>query len=285
MGHHRKNSVVGIGTALVVAVTLLVAGCTRSIPVAEPTTAAPSTAAPDSSTSLGGSTAAPTTATPVPPRPVVRGIAENLASVPLPAIAAATKRGGTSNPVRPVDEEPLTSDGKPEVLYVGAEFCPYCAGERWAMVVALSKFGTFSGLTTIHSSEGDVPTLSFLDATYSSEFVSFNPIELQGQDREPLEEATEAERALFERLGRGGFPFIDFGGTAVQSGGSVDVTNLIDRDPEEIAATLAASTDSDTDPTSLEGNVNAVAGGFITTICGLTGDQPAEVCAAFDTTI
>ena len=41
---------------------------------------------------------------------------------------------------------PLTSGGKPEMLYIGAEYCPYCAAERWAMIVALSRFGTFSGL-------------------------------------------------------------------------------------------------------------------------------------------
>src|SRR5690348_15801045 len=26
----------------------------------------------------------------------------------------------------------LTADGKPRVLYVGAEYCPYCAAQRWA---------------------------------------------------------------------------------------------------------------------------------------------------------
>ena len=31
-------------------------------------------------------------------------------------------------------------DGKPIVTYVGAEYCPYCAAERWAMAVALSRF-------------------------------------------------------------------------------------------------------------------------------------------------
>ena len=56
---------------------------------------------------------------------------------------------------KPTDHQParapLTANGKPEVLYMGAEYCPYCAAERWAMIVALSRFGTFSGLHTIHS--------------------------------------------------------------------------------------------------------------------------------------
>ena len=41
---------------------------------------------------------------------------------------------------------PLSSGGKPEVLYVGTEFCPYCAAESWSLIVALSRFGQFSGL-------------------------------------------------------------------------------------------------------------------------------------------
>ena len=45
---------------------------------------------------------------------------------------------------------PLTSDGKPLVVYIGAEYCPFCAAERWPMVVALSRFGTFSGLQIDH---------------------------------------------------------------------------------------------------------------------------------------
>ena len=46
-------------------------------------------------------------------------------------------------------------DGKPEVLFIGAEYCPFCAAQRWAMVNALSRFGTFTGLTTTHSSSTD----------------------------------------------------------------------------------------------------------------------------------
>ena len=31
----------------------------------------------------------------------------------------------------------MTLDGKsPAMLYYGAEYCPYCAAERWAMAVA-----------------------------------------------------------------------------------------------------------------------------------------------------
>ena len=73
------------------------------------------------------------------------------------------------------------SDGKPLVTYVGAEYCPYCAAERWAVAVALSRFGTFSGLSGTHSSSSDVypdtQTLSFYGSSYSSAYVDFQPVE------------------------------------------------------------------------------------------------------------
>jgi Domain of unknown function (DUF929) len=59
--------------------------------------------------------------------------------------------GQVSSAPTSITGSPLTSGGKPEVLYVGAEYCPYCAAERWAMIVALSRFGTFSGLAATHS--------------------------------------------------------------------------------------------------------------------------------------
>jgi hypothetical protein len=37
----------------------------------------------------------------------------------------------------------LTSGGKPEVLYMGGDFCPFCAAERWSIIMALSRFGTW----------------------------------------------------------------------------------------------------------------------------------------------
>ncbi len=42
------------------------------------------------------------------------------------------------------------------MVYVGAEFCPYCAAERWALVVALGRFGSFSHLGATSSSTAEV---------------------------------------------------------------------------------------------------------------------------------
>ena len=78
---------------------------------------------------------------------------------------------------RKVDAPALTAGGKPKVLYVGAEFCPFCAAQRWPVVVALARFGTWSGLGQTTSASDDVfpdtATLSFHGATYSSDYLSF----------------------------------------------------------------------------------------------------------------
>ena len=94
----------------------------------------------------------------------------------------------------------VTADGKPEVLYIGAEYCPYCAAQRWPLVVALSRFGTFSGLGLSTSSATDVfpstPTVTFHGSTYASDVLSFSGVETNtnqpdasGTGYEPLEHA------------------------------------------------------------------------------------------------
>jgi hypothetical protein len=87
---------------------------------------------------------------------------------------------GPSAPV-PVSARPLTADGKPEVLYVGTEYCPYCVAENWALIVALSRFGQFSGLSTSRSPFfDDVPPVdgwTFYGSSYASRYLTFVPVE------------------------------------------------------------------------------------------------------------
>src|SRR5690348_16104558 len=70
----------------------------------------------------------------------------------------------------------LTSGGKPQMLYIGAEFCPYCAATRWSMAVALSRFGTLTPLHGIHSSAKDTDpntaTLTFYKSGYNSKYLA-----------------------------------------------------------------------------------------------------------------
>src|SRR5438067_2102556 len=61
------------------------------------------------------------------------GVTHQVTSVPPAALAKVG--GGTVIPkaVTAVTGSPLTSNGKPEMLYIGAEYCPYCAAMRWPM--------------------------------------------------------------------------------------------------------------------------------------------------------
>lgn len=64
--------------------------------------------------------------------------------------------------------------GKPKVIFLGSEYCPYCAATRWPFIIALSRFGSFSGLQVTASSPLDIfrntPTLTFAKATYTSPY-------------------------------------------------------------------------------------------------------------------
>lgn len=72
--------------------------------------------------------------------------------------------------VHPKQHVPLIINGKPSVVYIGAISCIYCGENRWAMAMALSRFGSFNSLYTGYSSIGDadVPTLYFSPQNYTS---------------------------------------------------------------------------------------------------------------------
>lgn len=63
------------------------------------------------------------------------------------------------NPVYPVPV--FDYNGKPSVIYIGATSCLWCGENRWAMAMALSRFGNFSSLYTGYSAihDQDLPTL------------------------------------------------------------------------------------------------------------------------------
>ncbi len=81
-------------------------------------------------------------------------------------------------------------NGKPTVIYLGSITCIFCGENRWAMALALSRFGNFSNLFEGYSSlgDGDVPTLYWspahynnatvdLGSFYTSKYINFLPIE------------------------------------------------------------------------------------------------------------
>lgn len=187
--------------------------------------------------------------------------------------------GGAFNPPKKTSGTPLTADGKPRVLYVGAEYCPFCAAERWALAVALSRFGTLTNLgQTASASDDSYPntnTLSFHGATYSSKFLSFTGYEQLTRTKKPLDTLAPADQQVYDAaMPGGGIPFVDIGGVYLSSGASYDPGMLAGMSHAEIAAAIA-------DPTSDVGKaIIGSANVFSAALCKVTGGQPASVCTS-----
>ncbi len=205
-------------------------------------------------------------------------------SVPASTLAQVGA-GGVSTPPAAVSGTPLTSGGKPEMLYIGAEYCPYCAFERWGMIVALSRFGSFSGLRTIHSSSTDIypntPTWTFYKSTYTSKYVTFTPVEetTNVPDKNspagyvPLQTPTPAQQALLSRYNPGGsIPFVNFGNKYVITGASASPSVLDGKSWATIAAELSDAS------SPVAQAVNGTANFMTAAICKMTSNQPASVC-------
>ena len=64
----------------------------------------------------------------------------------------------------------LTVNGKPAVVYLGAISCVFCGENRWAMALALSRFGVFQNLFFGYSALGDqdVPTIYWAPVHYNA---------------------------------------------------------------------------------------------------------------------
>jgi hypothetical protein len=207
--------------------------------------------------------------------------------------SAGVGPGSTSGSsfLTPVTGTQLTLGGKPEMLYIGAEYCPFCAAQRWAMIVALSRFGTFSGLSTIHSSSTDAypntPTFTFYGSKYTSTYLTFTPVEETRNYREgnstsptapyvPLQTPTSAQQALLNQYNPGGsIPFIDIANKYVQVG------NLAGYSPENLTGMTWSQVGADlSNPSSPVAKGILGSANYLTAaICKVTGNQPASACS------
>ena len=215
-------------------------------------------------------------------------VIKDVTTVPASTLASVGTGTASAKSVSLVSSAtPLTSAGKPEVLYIGAEYCPYCAAERWALTMALSRFGTFTGLHGIHSAGGQevyphTPTLTFYKSTYTSKYLTFTPVEQQGlTEGTSLEKTTAAQNALLTKYDsppyvssseQGAIPFIDFGGKYFVHGAQYNPQVLSGQTWAQVAAALK-------DPSSaIAKGADGAANMITATICKTTNNQPSNVC-------
>lgn len=178
---------------------------------------------------------------------------------------------------------PMKQNNKPEIFYEGAEYCPYCATERWAMTAALDRFGSFTNLQLTHSSGTDVypntQTLSYYGSTYTSSYIAFDPVELytnipsSSGGYTTLQNPTSAQNNIANKYDKqGSIPFIYFDGKFTIEGATYNPSILQGKTAEQIAASLSSSSNP------IAKGVDGTANTITAAICKLTGNKPATAC-------
>jgi uncharacterized protein DUF929 len=220
-----------------------------------------------------------------PPRAAV--IAGQVTGVPIARALAIG--GGTASPLKQIEGPFLRASGKPLMLYVGAEFCSYCAAERWAIVNALSRFGTFRGLGLTSSTTDDsfpaTPSFSFHGSSYTSRFVTLQTVELSGNTRDltgsfpRLETVTKTQQNIAASLDRppyaperGSIPFIVIAGRFVLFSSQYQPGALQGLNAAQVAGALSRPASP-----AAQGILGA-ANWLTASLCEVTRGKPATAC-------
>jgi hypothetical protein len=226
------------------------------------------------------------------PAPVPAAVVAALENAPA-AVYNSAGTGGHTDPLTELKSQPgLTEHGRPRIVYIGAEYCPYCAILRWSLVAALLRFGTFTGLkeTTSSADLAPVPSFSFLGASYTSAYVALTSYETEDRLGNTLQVMPKNVDELVTKYDNtGAIPFLDIANQHVTTGAPPFLVPSLDSPP--ISAIAGAGTgdmqkiaQAIADPSSSYGrSINAVAfdieTNFMTAaICRSDGGRPSAVC-------
>lgn len=130
------------------------------------------------------------------------------------AVASAVQIGGLHR----TSGVAWVSGGKTVAFFMGAQFCDYCAAERWAFVKATARFGHWSGLGQARSAN-NIPTYDAIHATYASSILTVQTLEIADMQGQPFQQLTQ-DQSGYVSAGdpRGSFPFMVIGGRYSQLG-------------------------------------------------------------------
>jgi hypothetical protein len=198
--------------------------------------------------------------TSVPARPVASEsaassvIARQVTTVPA-SVLTGVSPSQVITPLQAVQRSgpPLTVGGKPVIVFVSEESCPFCAAERWSLAVALSHFGTWSHLGSTTSSATDVypgtATLSFRAAVYRSTELTLRTTELTDNAGRPLQAQTPLDTRLIDAFDvppyvnsadqSGSVPFLDIANRYILAGAQYSPQVLAGLSAAQIASQLA----------------------------------------------
>jgi uncharacterized protein DUF929 len=170
------------------------------------------------------------------------------------AVLARVRGGGTVTPLQTVKAPGpvLSIAGKPAIVFVSEESCPYCAAERWPLAVALSHFGTWDHLGATRSSATDVfpgtATLSFRTASYRSSHLLLRTTELTDNRGHRLQPLTPLDTTLIHGYDvppyvnsadqSGAVPFLDIGNRYILAGAQYNPQILAGLSQAQIASQL-----------------------------------------------
>src|SRR5712692_7265885 len=177
-----------------------------------------------------------------------------------------------------VFDQPRLSDGHPLTLFVGGQFCPFCASMRWPLVKALSRFGSFSGLGQMQSQRGtdgfaSIATYDFAQATYASDLLTVHLVEVADANGSPLQQPSDDDMDLVNRFDpNGSIPFVIIAGTYVaQLPYSPQL--LVGQTFQQIRGAANAANPSDVG-TAIDKEADAITAA----ICKVDGGMPGNIC-------
>lgn len=167
-----------------------------------------------------------------------------------------------------------SSGGKPIILWISADYCPYCAFQRWPLIMALMRFGNFTNLSYMLSSSTDVypdsPTFTFYGSTYKSNYIVFQSYEQEDRSQNPLQTVPSNYTGVFSQFGSA-YPFLDFGNKYVLSGALYYPDQIDGKNWTQIIHLLSSSNTLSNEMFTSENAITAA-------ICKVATNAPSSVC-------
>jgi hypothetical protein len=206
---------------------------------------------------------------------------------------------GVSSPANPITPlRPTTGSGnapmwlaavnggqpEPVIFFYGAEYAPYAAAQRWPLMLALSRFGSFRQVGLMQSSTttafANVATFTFYDSFYTSPYVILEPVERYsslnptGAKYLGLQVPDARQRAAISGYASSAttFPLLDVANRWVLNASSFTPGVLLGLSQDQIAGDLSS-------PLSpLTQAVVSAANEITASICSVDGQKPDTVC-------